>query len=103
MAINREQTFTTGASGGQVAIPLNRHGNPQYSIDIDIGGGGDVTVEATLSQINRGDTAIWRPIPALTNVTADAFDKIVNTPFEAIRLNITSITDTIIFRVQQNT
>ncbi len=102
MAINVEQTFTT--TGNKDGIPLSRHNDPQYSIVIDIGGGGDVTVQGTLSQINRaGVTPIWFDIPALTNVVADTSDKIINTPLEAVRLNITTVTDTIIFQVMQNT
>lgn len=101
MAINVERSYT--ATGFQTAIPVNRHGNPQYSIGIDIGGGGTVTVQGTLSQINRaGVTPIWFDIPALTAITADTFDKMVNTPLEAIRLNVTAVTDTIIFQVMQN-
>lgn len=102
MAINIEATYTT--TGVKDAIPVNRHGNPQYSVGIDIGGGGDVTVQATLSQINRsGVVPIWFDIPALVNITANTFDKIVDTPLEAIRLNITTVTDTIILQVAQNT
>jgi len=102
MAINVEQTHTT--TGFKPGIPLSRHNDPQYSIGIDIGGGGTVTVQGTISQINRaGVTPIWFDITALTGVTIDTFDKITNTPLEAVRLEITAVTDTIIFQVMQNT
>lgn len=102
MAINKEKSYTT--TGDKDGIPLDRHSDPQYSVVIDIGGGGDVTVQGTISQINRaGVTPIWFDLPALTNVIADASDKIINTPLEAIRLQITAVTDTIIFQVMQNT
>ena len=101
MAINVGQSHTT--TGAKTAIPLSRHNRPQYTVDIDIGGGGDVTVEATIDPLNQaGVTPTWRALPALTNVTADSFTKIENTPLEAIRINITSVTNTIRFRVMQN-
>jgi len=102
MAINTEISYTT--TGFKGAIPLSRQNNPNYSIGIDIGGGGTVTVQATLSKLNRaGVTPIWFNIPALTTITADTFDKIEQTPLEAVRLEITAVTDTIIFQVAQNT
>lgn len=101
MAVNVRKTYTT--SGPQVPVMLNRHGPSDYTLDIDIGGGGDVTVEATSGQINRGQTPIWHPLASLTNVTADAFEKVTDTPLEAVRLNITSVTDEITFQVSQNT
>jgi len=102
MAINVEQTHTT--TGFKDAVILSRHNDPQYAVNIDVGGGGTFTVQGTLSQPNRaGVTPIWFNITNLTALTVDTADKIVNTPLEAVRLNITAVTDTIIFQVMQNT
>ncbi len=101
MSINVEKTYNS--TGIKTAIPLNRHGNPQYSIGIDIVATATVTVQGTLSQINRvGVTPIWFDIPALTGVATDTFDKIVNTPLEAVRLNVTATTGDVNFQVMQN-
>lgn len=101
MAINVQKEYTT--TGDKIAIPLNRHGNSDYSVNVDIGGGGDVTVQGTLSQINRsGVTPIWFDIDNLVNLTADASEKITNTPLEAIRMSVTSVTDTVTLQVMQS-
>ncbi len=102
MTINVKQSITT--TGAQPAIELSRHSRPDYSIEIQIGGGGDVTVESTLDKINQsGVTVNWNALSALTNVVADDFSKIENMPLEAIRLNVTAVTDTVVFHVMQNT
>ena len=102
MAINRQEEYTS--IGIKQAIPLSRHNNPQYSIGVDVGSGATFTVQGTLSKINRaGVVPIWFDIPALTGILVDTNDKIVNTPLEAVRINITAITDNVIFQVMQNT
>jgi hypothetical protein len=102
MAINVERQYTN--TGLQQAIPLNRHGNPQYSVVVGIGGGGDVSVEGTISRINVvGVTPVWFPIINLTNLVADTADKIIETPLEAVRVNVIAVTDTINFQIMQNT
>lgn len=101
MAINVTQSHTT--TGFKAPIMLSRHNDPQYSVSIDIGGGGTVTVQGTLSQLNRGEAAVWFDIASLTSITTDTFSKLTNTPLEAMRLNVTAVTDTIGLQVMQNT
>jgi hypothetical protein len=102
MAINAKQTHTT--TGAKEAIIVSRHNDPNYSLDVDIGGGATYTIEATINQLNRADvTPVWHPLPSAINLTTALFDKIEHTPLEAIRINISAITDNVTFQVMQNT
>jgi len=101
MSINVSQSFST--TGAKAAIPLNRHGNPQYAVSAVLGTTGTYTVEGTVDQLNReGITPEWQPVTGLVGVTTDTFDKIENTPLEAIRINIAVIDSTLKFQIQQN-
>lgn len=101
MSINVSQSFST--TGAKAAIPLNRHGNPQYSISAVLGSTGTYTVEGTLDQLNReGITPVWQDITGLIALTASTFDKIENTPLEAVRINIAAVGTTLNFKIQQN-
>ncbi len=102
MAINVEKTYT--GTGAQDAIILNRYGDPQTSVVVDLATTGDVTIEGTLSQLNRdnGLTAIWFEIENLINLTADSNQRVENTPLEAIRANITTNATGVTLQVMQN-
>jgi len=102
MAINAKRSYTT--TGIKVAIPLNRHGNPQFSISVQITGTATYTLQGSISRINRTDSSeVWNDIPAMTGLTINAFQKITNSPLEALRLNITAISGTLDFQILQGT
>ena len=102
MAINSKQSHT--GTGVKVAIPLNRHGNPQFSISIQITGSATYTLQGSISQINRTTSSdVWNDIPSMTALSVNAFQKIVNSPLEALRLNITAISGTVDFQILQGT
>ena len=102
MPINVQKAYT--GTGAQAAIILNRYGDPQVSVVIDIATTGDVTIEGTLTQLNRTDseTPIWFEIDNLINIAADSNQRIENTPLEAIRANITANGSGVILQVMQN-
>lgn len=90
-------------AGNKDAIQLNRWSRDNYSIQIAVTGTIDITVQGTLDYINReGETVVWSNISTLANVTADTFDKIVDTPLEAIRVVVNSGAGSIIFHIAQN-
>ncbi len=99
--VNVRETYS--GAGNKDAIQLNRWSKDDYSIAIDVTGVIDVTVQGTLDHINRvgAATPVWRDISGLTNVTADAFDVIQATPFEAIRVVVNSGAGSINFHVMQ--
>lgn len=102
MAINAKRSYTT--TGIQTAIPLNRHGNPQFSISVQITGTATYTLQGSIAQINRtGSSDVWNDIPSMTGLAINAFQKITNSPLEGLRLNITAISGTIDFQILQNT
>lgn len=103
MAINVKKTYT--GTGAQEAIPLNRHGPQNYSVEVNLASTGTYTVEVTLDQINRpGVNPVWHPVPAITGIVdTDTFDKIVDTPLEAIRINPSVNASGIDFHIMQNT
>lgn len=102
MAINAKKSYTT--TGIKTAIPLNRHGNPQFSISVEVQASATYTLQGSITQINReGTTQVWNDIPAMTGLTATAFQKITNSPLEALRLNVIAITGTVNFQLLQGT
>lgn len=102
MAINAKRSYTS--TGIKTAIPLNRHGNPQFSISVQITGTATYTLQGSITQINRtGQTEVWNDIPSMTALTINAFQKIVNSPLEGLRLNITAISGTVDFQILQGT
>ena len=75
-----------------VIVPLNgRWTEGNYSVVASYAGTGTITVEGTISRINRGETVVWFDITNLTAVTADASEQIANTPFEAFRVTGTTM------------
>ena len=100
MAINNLVTYT--GTGAQAPIMLNRHAPSNYSVRLDFDTTGDVDVQGTLSQLNRGDAEDWFDITGLTGITADSAEKIVDTPLEAIRFVINANGSTINGRVMQS-
>lgn len=101
MAINKTVSYTS--TGTKDWIPLSRHNQTDLSVIIDIGGGGNVTVEGTISKINQGETAIPFDITGLVGVTANTSKAVSDTPLEAVRFVINSVTDTITGQVMQST
>jgi hypothetical protein len=80
------------AGAESVIIPVNRWGYPKYSIQVETG---SALVEGTLSQLNRGDTAVWDTLDdsggtALTALTGLA--SVEEIPIEAIRITATGAT-----------
>ncbi len=85
--VNREVTHT-GATN--TVIPLNRWGDPNYSLQID---SGTWLLEGTLDRVNRGETPTWDTLDdsggtAITAVT-DGVIKVLSAPVEAVRLTST--------------
>lgn len=102
MAINVTQVITD--AGPSDPICLNRHGNPQTSIVVDVGAGATYDIQGTTDQLNRaGITPTWFTLPNGQGLTANVADKIVNTPLEAVRLDLAVNTGPTVFKVQQNT
>lgn len=102
MAINVKKSYTS--TGVKIAVPLNRHGNPQFSISVKITGTATYTLQGSISQINRDTSSdVWNDIPSMTALSIDAFQKIVNSPLEALRLNVTAISGTLDFQILQGT
>ena len=99
--VNVKKTYT--GTGTQVAIPLNRWSRDNYSVVTDVGATATYTVEGTLDQVNRPDvTPVWFDITNLVALTADAAEKVTDTPMEAIRMNITANTGDLGLHVMQN-
>lgn len=87
LPINRE-VIHTGAT--DTVVPLNRHGDPNYSLQVD---SGTWLAEGTLDRVNRGETPTWDTLDdsggtAITAVT-DGIIKVLSAPIEAIRLTST--------------
>ena len=102
MAVNSKRSYAT--TGTKEAIPLNRHGNPQFSISVQLSGTTTYTMQGTISQINRnGGATVWNDLPTMTGLTANAFSKVENSPLEALRINILSTTAEVDLQVMQNT
>ena len=98
--VNRKQANVTGVGDW---IPLNRWSRDDYSIVTTINGASTYTVEFTLDQINRKGVLgneTTRPVENATDLIADANVNIVETPMEAIRINVSS--GDVDFHVMQN-
>jgi hypothetical protein len=90
-------------AGNKDAIQLNRWSMNSYSVQIDVTGVIDLTVQGTLDYINRADSIVtWSDIVSLTNVTVDTFDKIVDTPLEAVRVVVNSGAGSAVFHIMQS-
>lgn len=75
------------SSDDTVVIPLNgRWVEGNISVAITFAGTGTVSVNGSLSQVNRGDTLVPFSITNLSGVTADAAEVITNTPLEALQV-----------------
>lgn len=99
--INAKKTYT--GTGAQVAIPLNRWSRDNYSVVVSLDSTGTYTIQGTLDQINRPNvTPVWFDITSLVGLTADAAEKITETPLEAIRMTIAANGSSIDFHVMQN-
>lgn len=106
--INVRKTYT--GTGAQDAIQLNRWSKDDYSVIVRLATTGTYTVEGTLDYINRPLDADRQPSPAvewfditnLAGLSADAAEKITETPLEAIRINIAANATGIDFHVMQN-
>lgn len=83
-------TLVTHAGADNTVYPLNRWGPAQYAVQLLTG---TWTVEGTLAQLNRGETAVWGAVSdaggtPITTIAASG-NQILNLaegPFEAVRL-----------------
>lgn len=106
--VNKRVTYTT--TGDQDWIQLNRWSEANdYSIITRLTGTADYDVVFTTDYINRPVNADNTPaatpveVPVNLNNQTAALNEVVNaTPFEAVRLKITSLTGELEFHVMQN-
>jgi hypothetical protein len=99
--VNVKKTYT--GAGNKDAIQLNRWSRDNYSLKMDVTGTIDFTVQGTLDYVNRsGETVTWSDIDSLVNLTASSFEKITDSPLEAIRVVINSGAGSVLFHVAQN-
>lgn len=93
--------FSIAAAATKV-IPLDRWGEPSYSIQLSSTGTGTALVEGTLQRINQGETAVWSVLngvvgTALAELSALADPDLVvisGGPYEAIRITAATATIT---------
>jgi hypothetical protein len=82
--INKTIDLTTS---DVVILPVNgRWSDGDYSVVVTFAGTGTVTVEGTLSKVNRGESFVPFDITGLTAVTTDTSQSISSTPLEALRI-----------------
>lgn len=98
--VNVEKTYT--GAGNKDAIQLNRWGRDNYSLNMTVTGTIDFTVQGTLNRVNRGEAVTWSDIDSLVNLTASSFEKITESPLEAIRVVINSGAGSVLFHVMQS-
>lgn len=103
--INRKQE-NAAASGAQIAIPLSRWGKDDYTLKVSATGTTAYTLQGTLDQINRGETAEWFTLvdnqgTSLSGLTAPGAYVVSETPLEAVRINHGASTASV-FHVMQN-
>ena len=94
------------ADGITLVIPVDRWGNPQYTVQLDTGT--TILVEGTLQRVNRGETPDWNTMFGNTLASPDArvaltavapgLAMVALGPVEAIRI---TATDACVGRVMQ--
>jgi hypothetical protein len=101
--INRKQDNVAG-TGAKPWIPLNRWSdNSNLSLVLRFTGAATVDIEATLDQINRGDTVTAFTVVNGAAITADTELNITATPLESIRINQTAGAGSVSFHVMTGT
>lgn len=103
--INRKQE-NAAATGAQTPILLNRWGKDDYTLKVSDTGTTAYTLQGTLDQINRGQTAEWFTLvdnqgTSLAALTAVGTYVVSETPLEAVRISHGAETAST-FHVMQN-
>ncbi len=101
--VSADVIYTT--TGTKTPIILNRWGDYDTSVVVLLSGTATYTLEATINRLNRSTTIqpiVWFELAGLVDITTDITDSIKNTPLEAIRINITALSDDVRFQILQS-
>ena len=107
--INTKQVNSAG-TGAKPWIQLNRWGAPHYMVNVTVNGAATYTIEGTLVQLNRQETAAASDIFAVDDAqytsiagqTSTASYQLAPGPLEFIRINQTAGGGSVDFHVVQS-